>query len=765
MSSRDSAAAAAIARVAVACDGAILGVALAVCAATSWVKYFASSSSLDRIRGAPSARISDLRSILQSSSGDGDGQDDCRLVVVRGQVLPKAPAESTWPASKGFGTLISQGSDERAVIVLRTQTVPFILMEGSHWPYSDYVHINLDESTHPLPLTTVYHQLRPIQPTPYTFFQAIFGNGYPVRCHISNGPVCCMAVAIWPYPDLLPFWTFLEPLLVICKVAILDEEKILPVGKELTAVGFCRMQNGGLEMKSCSDLPYFLSGMTKDEIEADLATNNRILFWSGIFLGTLSIGVLGYTIVRNWRRWKEWRQRRNQSQDPHQTAEIAEEQSFDSESGDAYDGDVPEGQLCVVCLMRQKRSAFIPCGHLVCCAQCAMYVQHSVSPKCPVCSEYARGSPSRGTFPVRPPSQHAATRSRHDISSLCAATSSVKSRWISGGDTSSSLRSTSSASMASISPVSAPLKFCVLPSSSLSPKTLSLWHLPFKPCPFRVHPPFSSSHMPSPIKSVSYDGGGVTSGLGFGFSTYAYASSSFSASSSPLFVAPPQTPATAMRGAESDVMGLLLRERIVFLGSSIDDFLADAIISQLLLLDAQDPIRDIRLFINSPGGSLSATMAIYDVVQLIRADVSTVALGIAASTSSVILGGGTKGKRLAMPNTRIMLHQPLGGASGQAIDVEIQAREIMHNKDNVTRIISGFTGRSFEQVQKDIDRDRYMSPIEAVEYGIIDGVIDRDSIIQLMPVPERVKPKYNYEEISKDPKKFLTPDIPDDEIY
>ncbi|XVF00019.1 hypothetical protein REPUB_Repub03eG0250100 [Reevesia pubescens] len=232
-----------------------------------------------------------------------------------------------------------------------------------------------------------------------------------------------------------------------------------------------------------------------------------------------------------------------------------------------------------------------------------------------------------------------------------------------------------------------------------------------------------------------------------------------------LKLSAPQSPPTAMRGAEADAMGLLLKERIVFLGNNIDDFVADAIISQLLLLDAQDPKQDIRLFINSPGGSLSATMAIYDVVQLVRADVSTVALGIAASTASIILGGGTKGKRLAMPNTRIMIHQPLGGASGQAIDVEIQAQEIMHNKNNVTRIISGFTGRSFEQVQKDIDRDRYMSPIEGVEYGIIDGVIDRDSIIPLFPVPERVKPRLNYEEISKDPRKFLSPDIPDDEIY
>ncbi|BAB09167.1 ATP-dependent Clp protease-like protein [Arabidopsis thaliana] len=235
-----------------------------------------------------------------------------------------------------------------------------------------------------------------------------------------------------------------------------------------------------------------------------------------------------------------------------------------------------------------------------------------------------------------------------------------------------------------------------------------------------------------------------------------------------------QTQESAIRGAESDVMGLLLRERIVFLGSSIDDFVADAIMSQLLLLDAKDPKKDIKLFINSPGGSLrlnvvivwfSATMAIYDVVQLVRADVSTIALGIAASTASIILGAGTKGKRFAMPNTRIMIHQPLGGASGQAIDVEIQAKEVMHNKNNVTSIIAGCTSRSFEQVLKDIDRDRYMSPIEAVEYGLIDGVIDGDSIIPLEPVPDRVKPRVNYEEISKDPMKFLTPEIPDDEIY
>ncbi|RAL40376.1 hypothetical protein DM860_006446 [Cuscuta australis] len=220
-----------------------------------------------------------------------------------------------------------------------------------------------------------------------------------------------------------------------------------------------------------------------------------------------------------------------------------------------------------------------------------------------------------------------------------------------------------------------------------------------------------------------------------------------------------------MRGGDGDALGLLFKDRIVFLGNEIDDFVAEAVMSQLLLLDSQDPAKDIRLFINCPGGSLSATMAILDVVQLVRADVSTVALGISASTASLILGAGTKGKRYAMPNTRIMIHQPLGGAGGNAIDVDIQAREITNNKQNVIRIISNFTGRSLEQVEKDIDRDRYMSPIEAVEYGIIDGVIDRESIIPLEPVPDRVIATLRCSEIAKDPKSFLNPEIPDDEIY
>lgn len=226
-----------------------------------------------------------------------------------------------------------------------------------------------------------------------------------------------------------------------------------------------------------------------------------------------------------------------------------------------------------------------------------------------------------------------------------------------------------------------------------------------------------------------------------------------------------QTPSVAQKAAEADVMGLLLRERIVFLGCSLDDFAADAIISQLLLLDAQDPSKDIRLFINSSGGSISAAMGVFDAIQLCRAPVSTIAFGFAASTAAILLAAGSKGKRLAMPNARIMLHQPMGGASGQAIDVEIQAKEIMYHKTNVTRILSEITGRTYEQVQEDIDRDRYLSPLEALEYGIIDGVIDKDAIIPLVPVSEKVPRRPDYKDAEKDPRKFLIPVIPDDEIY
>ncbi|KAK9917403.1 hypothetical protein WJX75_003979 [Coccomyxa subellipsoidea] len=175
-----------------------------------------------------------------------------------------------------------------------------------------------------------------------------------------------------------------------------------------------------------------------------------------------------------------------------------------------------------------------------------------------------------------------------------------------------------------------------------------------------------------------------------------------------------------------DPFGLLMRQRIVFLGGEVNDFAADAIISQLLLLDSQDATKDIKLFINSPGGSVTAGMGIYDAMQLCRADIQTYCFGLAASMGAFLLGAGAKGKRYSMPNARIMIHQPLGGASGQAVDIEIQAKEIMYHKGNLNRIMSECTGQPIEKIDEDTDRDRYMSPLEAKEYGLIDHVIGGD---------------------------------------
>lgn len=188
-----------------------------------------------------------------------------------------------------------------------------------------------------------------------------------------------------------------------------------------------------------------------------------------------------------------------------------------------------------------------------------------------------------------------------------------------------------------------------------------------------------------------------------------------------------------------DPMNLLLSQRIVFLGSDVNDFTADAVVSQLLLLDAQDATKDIRLYINSPGGSVTAGMGIYDAMQMCRCDIQTVCFGLAASMGAFLLCAGTKGKRSAMPNSRIMIHQPLGGASGQAVDIEIQAKEIMYHKANLNNLMSFHTGQPVDRVEEDTDRDRYMSPVEAVEYGIIDNIIGGEDNVVLPrgEAPER----------------------------
>ncbi len=178
------------------------------------------------------------------------------------------------------------------------------------------------------------------------------------------------------------------------------------------------------------------------------------------------------------------------------------------------------------------------------------------------------------------------------------------------------------------------------------------------------------------------------------------------------------------RGERSfDIFSRLLRERIIFLGTPIDDMVANLIVAQLLLLDSENPEKDIMLYINSPGGSVTAGFAIYDTMQHIRADVSTICLGQAASMGAFLLSSGTKGKRMALPHSRVLIHQPLGGAQGQATDIEIQANEILRIKKSLNSILASNTGQPLKKIEKDTDRDYIMTPEEALEYGMIDKVV------------------------------------------
>ena len=172
-----------------------------------------------------------------------------------------------------------------------------------------------------------------------------------------------------------------------------------------------------------------------------------------------------------------------------------------------------------------------------------------------------------------------------------------------------------------------------------------------------------------------------------------------------------------------DIYSRLLKDRIIFLGTEIDDATANTVIAQLLFLEASDPDKDIYIYINSPGGSVSSTIAIYDTIQYIKSAVSTICVGLAASGAALILASGTKGKRFALTNSRIMLHQPLGGAQGQVTDIEIQTRELKRIKDTINQILTYHTGQPLEKVEKDTDRDFYLTAQESKEYGLIDEVI------------------------------------------
>ncbi len=173
-----------------------------------------------------------------------------------------------------------------------------------------------------------------------------------------------------------------------------------------------------------------------------------------------------------------------------------------------------------------------------------------------------------------------------------------------------------------------------------------------------------------------------------------------------------------------DIYSRLLRERIIFLGTDVNDQVSDSLVAQMLFLEAEDPDKDIQLYINSPGGSVTAGLAIYDTIQQVAPDVVTICYGLAASMGAFLLSGGTKGKRLALPNSRIMIHQPLGGAQGQAVEIEIQAKEILFLKETLNKLLAEHTGQEIEKITEDTDRDHFLSPQEAVQYGLIDKVVN-----------------------------------------
>lgn len=180
------------------------------------------------------------------------------------------------------------------------------------------------------------------------------------------------------------------------------------------------------------------------------------------------------------------------------------------------------------------------------------------------------------------------------------------------------------------------------------------------------------------------------------------------------------------RGERSyDIFSRLLKDRIIFIGSAIDDAVANLVIAQLLFLESEDPEKDINIYVNSPGGAVYSGLAIYDTMQYIKPDVSTICVGMAASMGAVLLAAGANGKRYALPNSRIMVHQPLGGAQGQAVDIEIHAREILRIRENLNDILAHHTGKEVEQISRDTDRDFFMSAEQAKEYGLIDSVLEK----------------------------------------
>ena len=189
------------------------------------------------------------------------------------------------------------------------------------------------------------------------------------------------------------------------------------------------------------------------------------------------------------------------------------------------------------------------------------------------------------------------------------------------------------------------------------------------------------------------------------------------------------------RGERSyDIYSRLLKERVVFVVGPVDDYMANVVVAQLLFLESENPDKDVALYINSPGGVVSAGLAIYDTMQFIKSDVSTICIGQAASMGAILLTGGTKGKRYALPHSRIMIHQPLGGFQGQAADMEIHAKEMLETRDRLNKILAHHTGQSVDKVKKDTDRDNFMDGADAIAYGLIDGMLEKRMVTPPAPV-------------------------------
>ena len=189
-----------------------------------------------------------------------------------------------------------------------------------------------------------------------------------------------------------------------------------------------------------------------------------------------------------------------------------------------------------------------------------------------------------------------------------------------------------------------------------------------------------------------------------------------------------QTP----RGERSfDIYSRLLKERVIFLSGPVEDYMSNLIVAQLLFLESENPEKDISIYINSPGGSISAGLAIYDTMQFISPSISTLCIGQAASMGAILLAGGDKGKRFALPNSRIMIHQPLGGFQGQASDFEIHAKEILHMKKVVNEILAKHTGQTIKKIEKDTDRDNFLDTSAAISYGLVDGVLDKREVVNV----------------------------------